>query len=154
MNQRRCVYNSPLGWLEFTTEADKLVSLHFVNQPQIKDQFLTPFESEIIKQLKAYFDKKNYHFDFPLAIDGTRFQNKIWQILTQIPRGSTASYLKVAQHYGNPQAVRAVAQAIGKNPVLVIIPCHRVIGSDGSLIGYSGGLAKKKALLAHEGYLR
>lgn len=154
MKQRCCVYNSPLGWLEFKTETDKLVALHFVDQPETKDHSLTPFENEIVKQLNAYFDKKKYHFNFPLAIEGTRFQKKIWEILTQIPKGSTASYLKVAQQYGNPQAVRAVARAIGKNPLLVIIPCHRVIGSDGSLIGYSGGISKKKALLAHEGYLR
>lgn len=154
MNPRHCVYKSPLGWVEFTTQADKLVSLRFVNQPKNNNLSLTPFENEIIKQLKAYFEQKNYRFDFPLALVGSRFQKKIWQIITQIPKGSTVSYLKVAQYYGNPQAVRAVARAVGKNPVLIIVPCHRVIGSDGSLIGYSGGLATKKALLAHEGYLR
>lgn len=154
MNPRHCVYKSPLGWFEFTTQKDKLVSLRFVNQPKNNNLSLTPFENEIIKQLKAYFEQKNYRFDFPLAVVGSRFQKKIWQIITQIPKGSTVSYLKVAQYYGNPQAVRAVARAVGKNPVLIIVPCHRVIGSDGSLIGYSGGLATKKALLAHEGYLR
>ncbi len=154
MKKRRCTYKSPLGWIEITTEKLNIVSIHFVNQPKEKGDSLSTFESDIIKQLKFYFEKKNYHFNFPMALQGTLFQKKIWAILREIPKGSTVSYLKVAQHFGNTQAVRAVAQAIGKNPVLIMIPCHRVIGSDGSLVGYSGGLANKKALLAHEGYLR
>jgi len=152
MGQISCTYNSPLGWLEITTEKDTILSLKFVPQPKKQIPYSSLFQKEIVKQLKAYFEHKNYDFNFKLSVSGTLFQKKVWAILKEIPQGSTISYLKIAQSYGNTKAVRAVAGAISKNPILILVPCHRVVGSDGSLVGYSGGLANKKALLTHEGY--
>ena len=108
-------------------------------------------DSEVIalarKQLEAYFKGKRKTFDVPLLMAGTEFQKSVWQGLMQIPYGTTASYLALAKNIGNEKAVRAVAAANGANAISIIIPCHRVIGSDGSLTGYAGGLEAKKSLL-------
>ena len=152
MEQTSCAFKSPFGWIEITTLKQAIVALEFVQNPKNLNIFFTSFQDEIIKQLENYFDKRNYHFNFKIAAKGTSFQKKIWPLLSKVPKGSTVSYLKIAQLYGNTKAVRAIAGAISKNPVLIIIPCHRVVGSDGSLVGYSGGLENKRALLDHEGY--
>jgi AraC family transcriptional regulator, regulatory protein of adaptative response / methylated-DNA-[protein]-cysteine methyltransferase len=102
------------------------------------------------KQLKEYFRGKRKGFTLPLITPGTEFQQSVWRELQKIPYGSTISYLEQAEHLDNPKAVRAVAGANGSNRIAIIIPCHRVIGSDGSLIGYGGGLEKKKWLIDHE----
>lgn len=108
--------------------------------------------TEICKhQLEEYFKGRRVTFDLPLAPRGTDFQQKIWAALRQIPFGETASYLEIAQAVNNPKAVRAVGAANGRNPISIIVPCHRVIGSDGSLTGYAYGLARKEWLLKHEG---
>ncbi len=107
---------------------------------------------EIVKQLQEYFDLQRTAFTLPLDLQGTVFQKKVWQALLAIPFGTTLSYLKVAQKLGDPKKVRAVAAAIAKNPVLILVPCHRVIGSDAKLVGYSGGLQRKQALLKLEGF--
>ena len=152
MEQTSCAFKSPFGWIEITTLKQAIVALEFVQNPKNLNIFFTSFQDEIIKQLENYFDKRNYHFNSKIAAKGTSFQKKIWPLLSKVPKGSTVSYLKIAQLYGNTKAVRAIAGAISKNPVLIIIPCHRVVGSDGSLVGYSGGLENKRALLDHEGY--
>lgn len=152
MEQTSCAFKSPFGWIEITTLKQAIVALEFVQNPKKLNVSFTSFQNEIIKQLENYFDKRNYHFNFKIAAKGTSFQKKIWSLLSKVPKGSTVSYLKIAQLYGNTKAVRAIAGAISKNPVLIIIPCHRVVGSDGSLVGYSGGLENKRALLDHEGY--
>jgi methylated-DNA-[protein]-cysteine S-methyltransferase len=101
--------------------------------------------------LKAYFDGDMGAFDrIPVAFDGTPFQNKVWKALCKIPIGRTTSYGALAKKIGEPQAVRAVGLANGSNPISLVVPCHRVIGSDGSLTGYGGGLPRKKWLLEHE----
>ena len=105
---------------------------------------------EPVKQLHAYFAGKLRSFDLPLAPEGTSFQSQVWRALCDIPYGETASYGEIAKRIGNPKAVRAVGLANGSNPIAVIIPCHRVIGSNGSLTGYGGGLPIKQALLALE----
>ena len=105
-----------------------------------------------VKQLEEYFHGERHAFDLDLNPQGTDFQRIIWNLLLRLPFGSTISYLKLARLYGNTKAVRAVAAAIGKNPILVVIPCHRVIGSDGTLIGYAGGMGRKEKLLELEGF--
>ena len=106
-----------------------------------------------VEQLQQYFAGKRFVFDFKMNPQGTDFQKAVWVLLKDLPFGSTISYLKLSRQYGNTKAVRAVATAIGKNPILVAIPCHRVIGSDGTLVGYSGGLDRKESLLELEGFL-
>jgi len=105
-----------------------------------------------VEQLQQYFAGKRHTFDFKMNPQGTDFQKMIWVLLKNLPFGSTISYLKLARLYGNTKAVRAVAAAVGKNPILVAIPCHRVIGSDGTLVGYAGGIDKKETLLELEGF--
>lgn len=103
-----------------------------------------------IAQLNEYFEGKRSRFDFKLNPQGTDFQKKVWQELLNIPFGKTISYLELSKKLGDEKAIRAVASANGKNPLWIVIPCHRVIGTDGSLTGYAGGLWRKKWLLEHE----
>jgi methylated-DNA-[protein]-cysteine S-methyltransferase len=105
------------------------------------------FFEEVKAQLRAYFKRERKQFDLPLAPVGTPFQRKVWQVLRAIPYGQLVSYKSIAEAVGNPKAVRAVGRANGQNPIPIIIPCHRVIGSDGSLTGFGGGLATKKRLI-------
>ncbi len=110
--------------------------------------------NELVKtQLKSYFKKELTNFNVPLSPYGTEFQKKVWQALSTIPFGITKSYKIQADQFNSPDAIRAIASANGKNPIAIIIPCHRVIGSDGTLTGYAGGLWRKKWLLEHEGAL-
>jgi len=106
--------------------------------------------TETVRQLTAYFAGKLRFFDVPLAPQGTSFQQQVWRALCDIPYGETTSYGELAHRIGNPKAVRAVGLANGSNPIAIIIPCHRVIGSNGSLTGYGGGLPIKRALLELE----
>jgi len=102
-------------------------------------------------ELSEYFAGKRKRFDVPLAPSGTAFQTRVWQALGAIPCGTTRTYAELAQCLGAPRSVRAVAAAVGRNPIALVVPCHRVIGSDGSLTGYAGGLTRKHALLELEG---
>ena len=106
---------------------------------------------EACRQLDRYFEGRLKRFDLPLAPRGTPFQQRVWQALLEIPYGHTTSYSELAERIGNPKSVRAVGTANGANPISIIIPCHRVIGRDGSLTGYAGGLARKALLLKLEG---
>jgi methylated-DNA-[protein]-cysteine S-methyltransferase len=108
-----------------------------------------PFK-EIIRQLRAYFAGELKEFDVPLVLEGTEFQVRVWRALRSIPYGETISYFELAKRIGNEKAVRAVGLANGSNPIPIIVPCHRVIGSKGSLTGFGGGLPNKKKLLALE----
>lgn len=105
----------------------------------------------VCRQLDEYFEGRREVFDLRLAPQGTTFQQQVWQALQHIPYGRTWSYAELAQHIENPRAIRAVGTANGANPISIIIPCHRVIGSNGTLTGYAGGLARKQALLELEG---
>ena len=104
-------------------------------------------------QLAAYFAGQRRHFDLPLDLRGTEFQRKVWRALLRIDAGQTSSYGAIAREVGSPRAVRAVGGAVGRNPIAVIVPCHRVLGGDGNLTGYAGGLQRKSALLRLEGVL-
>jgi methylated-DNA-[protein]-cysteine S-methyltransferase len=146
---------SPVGPLLLAGDAQGLRLVSFEKskraervQPEWK-QDKAPF-AEVIRQLQAYFGGKLKEFDVPLAPEGTEFQLSVWRSLRAIPYGETISYAQLAQRIGNPKAVRAVGLANGCNPIPIIIPCHRVIGSNGSLTGFGGGLANKKKLLALE----
>ena len=106
---------------------------------------------EACRQLNAYFDGQLQEFDLPLTPKGTVFQNQVWQALQQVKHGETASYLDIAKAIGNPKAVRAVGMANGRNPIAIVVPCHRIIGSNKTLTGYAGGLPRKQYLLNLEG---
>jgi methylated-DNA-[protein]-cysteine S-methyltransferase len=108
---------------------------------------------DVEEQLDEYFARKRQVFEIPLAPAGTPFQQRVWRELTTIPYGETRSYLQLATAIGNRSAMRAVGAANGRNPISIIVPCHRVIGSDGTLVGYGGGLARKRFLLELEGAL-
>jgi methylated-DNA-[protein]-cysteine S-methyltransferase len=146
---------SPVGHLLLAGDADALRLVSFESSkhaapPQAGwKQDTGPF-AEVIRQLKAYFRGELKQFDLPLALEGTDFQLRVWNALRAIPYGETISYAQLAERIGNPKAVRAVGLANGSNPVPIIVPCHRVIGSDGSLTGFGGGLSTKKMLLELE----
>ena len=105
---------------------------------------------EAVLQLQDYFEKNRTSFDFKINLKGTEFQQKVWKGLLEIPFGKTMSYMELSKNMGDAKAIRAVASANGKNPLWIVVPCHRVIGADGSLTGYAGGLWRKKWLLEHE----
>ncbi|MEN4902348.1 methylated-DNA--[protein]-cysteine S-methyltransferase [Luteimonas sp. TWI1437] len=108
---------------------------------------------ETAAQLRAYFARRLRHFDLPLAADGTAFQHEVWQALSRIPYGTTTSYVALARGLGRPTASRAVGAANGRNPIAIVVPCHRVIGASGALTGFAGGVPTKQFLLALEGAL-
>lgn len=125
-------------------------------QKELRAVFLsseTPLLQEAHTQLNQYFEGERQTFTLPLRLVGTSFQQEVWEVLRKISYGKCCSYAAVAQQIGRPKAVRAVANAIGANPLSLFIPCHRVIGKSGDLTGYAGGLAAKRWLLAHEGTL-
>jgi len=148
-------FESPVGPLVLAGESSALRRVSFENgkrsTPPRADWKLDkePF-AEVIRQLQAYFRGELKEFDLPLAMEGTEFQLRVWNALRAIPYGETVSYAQLAERIGNPKAVRAVGSANGSNPIPIIVPCHRVIGSDGSLTGFGGGLSTKKMLLELE----
>ena len=144
------VLDSPLGPLTLVERAGALAGLYLTEHRHtlpLQCERVDTALPEVQEQLRAYFSRELQCFDVPLAVTGTPFQQAVWAGLKDIPYGQTWSYAKLAAHVGSPQAVRAVGLANGKNPVSIIVPCHRVVGSDGSLTGYGGGLARKQLLL-------
>ena len=141
--------NTPLGIAELTGDLDGLASVKVLDEGDTTSNI--PTELQIaVEQLNAYFKGELKEFDLKLNPQGTEFQKKVWNKLLEIPYATTTSYLELSKELGDEKAIRAVASANGKNPLWIIIPCHRVIGSDGSLTGYAGGLHRKKWLLDHE----
>lgn len=145
--------DSPVGPLLLAVSDRGLLALEFggdVHDGWVKSaEKIAPY----VRQLQEYFAGERRQFDLPLDLRGTDFQKRCWQALLKIPYGETRSYADIAQAIGNRAAVRAVGLANGQNPIAIIVPCHRVIGSDGSLTGYGGGLATKRKLLELEGAL-
>ncbi len=140
--------NSPIGAMEITANDYAVLSIHFVENIQIiKSNALTELAKN---QLLQYFSGTLDVFDLPLKSSGTEFQQTVWQALTTINYGQTGSYADIATLINKPKAVRAVGAANGKNPMTIVVPCHRVIGSDGSLTGYAYGVERKAWLLNHE----
>lgn len=160
-NEHRChaVVESPLGPLRLVAEGDLLCGVYFedqrhVPQPEVFGTFLPgglegPLAA-VADQLDAYFAGELTTFHVALAPAGTPFQLRVWAALREIPYGQTRSYGEIASHLGQPGAARAVGLANGRNPIGIIVPCHRVIGADGSLTGYGGGMERKRALLELE----
>lgn len=150
------MYQSPLGEIVLTATDNGLTSLEFVdgdkstNIPSDYQQNSAAF-SEVILQLEQYFAKQRTNFDLKLAPQGTKFQQQVWQALCTIKQGETKSYAWLAKTINNEKAVRAVGSANGANPIALIVPCHRVIGTNGKLTGYAGGLTLKAKLLEFEG---
>lgn len=144
---------SPIGELTLVASDEALVGL-FLERPgaalPAAEVRRTPLLERVSAQLDEYFAGRRETFDAPLAPPGTAFQRSVWAVLQTIPFGVTWSYAQVARKLGKPRAVRAVGAANGSNPISIVIPCHRVIGADGSLTGYGGGLPRKRWLLAHE----
>lgn len=142
---------TPLGKLIVEGNTLGLTSLYFVSdETNLITKTIPNTLKEAIIQLKEYFNGTRKDFTLTLHPKGTDFQQKVWQKLLEIPYGTTISYQQLSQNIGDPKAIRAVANANSKNPLWIIIPCHRVIGADGSLTGYAGELWRKKWLLEHE----
>ena len=146
-------FDSPLGTIKVKGDVAGVQEVCFAEcNLEQKNSIVPNSLIPCVKQLEEFFLGERHAFDLDLNPQGTDFQRIIWNLLLRLPFGSTISYLKLSRLYGNTKAVRAVAAAIGKNPILVVIPCHRVIGSDGTLIGYAGGMDRKEKLLKLEGF--
>ncbi len=142
--------DTPIGTLIATAGANALVALDFSDETPDTIRSTNPLLLHLERELHEYFGGKRRDFTLPLDPQGTPFQKKVWETLGTIPYGETLSYAAEASRFGNPKATRAVASANGKNPISILIPCHRVIASDGGLGGYSGGLWRKEFLLELE----
>ena len=145
-------YKSTIGNLCVIIENYEVTRIFFVDK--IRENFSTPspLMQKVIKQINEFFQVERREFSFPIRLKGTDFQLKIWKLISNIPYGTSLAYVKVAQAYGDAKMVREVAATIANNPILLVVPCHRVIGSDGSLVGYSGGIETKRQLLELEGF--
>jgi methylated-DNA-[protein]-cysteine S-methyltransferase len=152
--QRRI--DTPLGPLTLATTARGLALAWFDHQAHRTDEVDAPLQPghEVLRQAECEFDEyfsgRRREFGVPLDPAGTDFQQRVWQALLQIPMGRLGTYGEIARQLGQPAAARAVGAAVGRNPIAIIVPCHRVVGSDGSLTGYAAGLPRKRALLLHE----
>ncbi|WP_299761966.1 methylated-DNA--[protein]-cysteine S-methyltransferase [uncultured Dokdonia sp.] len=146
--------NSPVGTLEIEGDDQGITAITFLDGDLPSTDEIPDVLKDAVQQLNEYFAKERTDFDLKLNPRGTDFQRKVWSQLQTISFGKTASYLDMAKALGDPKVIRAAASANGKNPISIIIPCHRVIGSDGSLTGYAGGLHRKKWLLEHESPLK
>ncbi|MBK2123968.1 methylated-DNA--[protein]-cysteine S-methyltransferase [Fangia hongkongensis] len=148
------VIHTPVGFLRLVADDQHLLRCDW-SSDQKNDTDSRETHSKIIretiKQLTAYFDRKSSQFDLPISLEGTHFQKCVWQALQNIPFGQTISYKTLAKNVDNPKALRAVGSANGKNPISIIVPCHRVIRESGNIGGYGGGLKAKRTLLALEG---
>ncbi|MDQ3277336.1 MAG: methylated-DNA--[protein]-cysteine S-methyltransferase [Bacteroidota bacterium] len=144
------VYQSPLGPLQVKCSDEHITAVLFTTEGSSSAFETHPLLQTCIRQLDEYFSGQRTTFSLPLSQEGTIFQKKVWDLLSRIPFGKTISYHQLATQYGDLKAIRAVAAANGKNNLAIIIPCHRVIGSNRSLTGYAGGLWRKKWLLEHE----
>lgn len=150
LDMHKVYMNSPLGTLEIEGNGHGVAAITFLDNDISATTVIPENLREVVQQLNEYFSKERTDFNLKLNPQGTDFQIKVWNKLQTIPFGKTASYLDMAKTLGDPKVIRAAASANGKNPISIVIPCHRVIGSDGSLTGYAGGLHRKKWLLEHE----
>lgn len=141
---------TPIGTMIATTDTEALLSLDFTDEKPIDTSSDHPLLIRLEKELREYFDGTRHTFTFPLRVEGTPFQKKVWQTLLSIPYADTISYAEEAKIFGNPKAIRAVASANGRNPIAIVIPCHRVIATGGGLGGYTGGVWRKEFLLELE----
>jgi len=145
-----CIINSPLGNTKISGDINGISEVKVLNSEEKITENIPIELKDCVLQLKEYFAGNRKQFNLKLNAKGTDFQQRVWKQLAQIPYGKTTSYLELSKQLGDVKAIRAVANANGKNPLWIITPCHRVIGSDGSLTGYAGGLHRKQWLLEHE----
>lgn len=153
-------YKSPIGALRIRSEGDSITSLNFVNTQKnaagtneddlVYEKPVSTITIACVQQLNDYFSGKLFAFDLRLAQEGTAFQLKVWEALLKVKFGKTESYLALSKRLGDVKAIRAVGTANGKNSIAIVVPCHRIIGSNGSLVGYGGDLWRKQWLLEHE----
>ncbi len=145
-----CYIETPLGHAKIVGDDNGVSSVSILDTQEELSTIIPETLLDCVTQLKEYFREERKDFDLKLNPEGTLFQKKVWDALHTIPSGKTISYLNFAKQLEDTKAIRAIANAIGKNPIWIIIPCHRVIGTDGSLTGYAGGLYRKQWLLNHE----
>lgn len=146
--------NIPPGRLKITLNGDQILSIGFTGEQHDHSENVSDESQPLIKEIKKQFEEystgRRMAFSLPLSLGGTSFQQRVWKELQRIPFGKTITYAQLALRLGDPKCIRAAAAANGKNPFAIVVPCHRVIGSDGSLTGYAGGIDKKRWLLEHE----
>ncbi len=147
---KNAIIKTVLGFTEIVGDEKGISKIHVFDEEQKKSQKIPIVLQEAVTQIEEYFEGRRTSFTFKINPKGTDFQQKVWQELLTIPYGKTTSYQELSIKLGDVKAIRAVANANGKNPLWIVVPCHRVIGSDGSLTGYAGGLWRKKWLLEHE----
>ncbi|WP_262732394.1 methylated-DNA--[protein]-cysteine S-methyltransferase [Gaetbulibacter sp. NE] len=145
-----CIIKTPLGYTKITGDNDGIASVTVLNSEEQISDIIPESLEDCVYQLNEYFEGKRQVFDLNLNPQGTDFQKTVWDALLTILYGKTMSYLELSKQLGDVKAIRAVANANGKNPLWIIVPCHRIIGTDGSLTGYAGGLHRKQWLLEHE----
>lgn len=145
-----CIIASPLGFTKIEGNVNGIVSIKVLNSKETQSEHIPKSLQNCVVQLQDYFKGNRKSFNIKHNPKGTDFQKKVWKALTKIPFGKTISYLELSKQLGNVKAIRAVANANAKNPLWIIVPCHRVIGTNGSLTGYAGGLHRKQWLLNHE----
>lgn len=149
-----CCVETPLGMAEIKGDTNGISSISVLDETVPVTENIPDSLQNCVNQLTDYFEGKLKDFSFKINPTGTDFQKRVWIELLNIPFGKTLSYFELSQRLGDVKAIRAVASANGKNPLWIVVPCHRVIGSDGSLTGYAGGLHRKKWLLEHEGAIK
>lgn len=150
MKEFKTYYRSEIGLIEIAGTEDGIHSVNFVEEESMSSPEIPSCLKECVRQLDEYFKGKRKEFSLKMKLGGTDFQKKVWRELMRIPFGKTVSYKDIAEAIGKKEATRAVGMANNRNPIGIIIPCHRVIGSDGKLVGYGGGLWRKEWLINHE----
>jgi len=150
MNTYSDYYKSPFGMIKITTSETAVLGINFTDGRGSSKEDSPAIMKETIRQLDEYFGGKRKNFSLKIEMKGTDFQKRVWNSMSKIPYGKTASYKDLAVMAGKPKAARAVGGACHRNPIGIVLPCHRVIGSDGSLTGFGGGLDLKEKLLRHE----
>ena len=148
--QGTAIYHAPVGELVITYQDGAVIALKRADATALPEDAPKALTEAVCRQLDEYFAGTRTTFDFPLRLQGTPFQEKVWAALRDIPYGETRSYQQIAQAIGQPKACRAVGMANHRNPIYIVVPCHRVVGANGALTGYGGGLDMKKALLELE----
>ena len=143
------ILHTPLGTARLQGGPEGVRSISIADHREVPET-ISPSLEPACRQLREYFEGRRTRFELPLDLQGTDFEKSVWAALLEIPYGHTLSYMDLAKRLGDPKAIRAVAAANGQNPLWLVVPCHRVVGSDGSLTGYAGGLHRKKWLLNHE----
>lgn len=144
------IFSTPIGMAKIEGHHSGISSFKIIEDAKASETPVPESLIEAVSQIRAYFSKELNEFSLKLSPEGTEFEQLVWETLGRIPYGKTISYLELSRQLNMPKAIRAVAKANGKNPLWILVPCHRVIGSDGSLTGYAGGLWRKQWLLEHE----